>query len=101
MRDPVEPSDLALALHAGRVVRRQVTHEVVDAVAQLQREVGGGGAHQLAHVLHGRLALVAVVAFELAHGAFDCTGISSVIASIWACWRTEMTSSSPRIQARL
>ena len=39
----------------------------VDPVAQVRGEVGGGGAHQLAHVLHRGLALEAVGLLELAH----------------------------------
>ena len=73
--------------------------------------MGRGRAHQLAHVLHGGLAVEAVGALELAHaeprlprrayGAFDWTGISSVVASMRACSSTEIALSSPRIQARL
>ena len=74
--------------------------------------MGGRRARQLAHVLERRLALQAVGALVLAqcerrsrfaepHGAFACTGISSVIASIRACSSTEIAVSSPRIQARL
>ena len=39
-----------------------------DPVADLEREVRGGGAHQLAHVLDGRLARGAVGSLVLAHG---------------------------------
>src|SRR5215210_6752515 len=63
----LEPGDLPLALHAGRVIGRQATDQVGDPVAQVKREVRGGGAHQLAHVLERRLALVAVGSLELAH----------------------------------
>src|SRR5436853_567033 len=46
-----EPRDLALALDASGVVGRQRGDELRDPVAQLQREVRRGGAHELAHVL--------------------------------------------------
>src|SRR5215217_574774 len=54
--DLVEPGDLALALDPDRVALRQPLDPVPDAVAQLKREVRGGGAHQLAQVLHRGLA---------------------------------------------
>src|SRR6185436_8725917 len=51
--DALEAGDLALALEPGRVVGRKAADERGDAVAQLQREVRGRGAHELAHVLDG------------------------------------------------
>ena len=53
---PLTPSalqarDLALAFHARRVIGGQAGDQLGDAFAQLKREVGGGGAHQPAHVL--------------------------------------------------
>src|SRR3954447_14130912 len=65
---PVEPGDLPVALHTGWMLGRQAADQVLDPVAELQREVRGGGAHELAHVLHGGLALEAVGLLVLAHG---------------------------------
>src|SRR5690606_35641562 len=55
-RDLLEPRDLALALDARRVVLRQAGDEVADAVADLEREVGGRGPDELVDVLDGGLA---------------------------------------------
>jgi hypothetical protein len=66
-RDLVEARDLALALHARRVIGRQPVDQGSDAVTQVQGEVRGGGAHQLAHVVDGRLAVKAVGPLELTH----------------------------------
>ena len=70
-----------------------------------------GCAHQLAHVVDrglavagGRGARTRSFRAEItrrAYGAFDWTGISSVVASMRACSSTEIALSSPRIQARL
>ncbi len=53
------------------MVGRQAGDQRGDAIAQLQREVRRGGAHQLAHVLDGHLvrlaALQAIGIFGLAH----------------------------------
>ena len=54
--EALEPRDLALALDAGGVVGRQAGDQPRDALADLQREVRGRGAHQLADVLDGRPA---------------------------------------------
>src|SRR5215210_3321030 len=67
VRQLVEPSDLPLALDAGGMLGRQALNKVADAVAQLEREVGGGGPHQLAHILHCRLAAHATALLVLAH----------------------------------
>src|SRR6185437_11322322 len=68
-RDPVQPGDLALTLDPGRVVGRQLLDKGADAIAQLEREVGGGSAHQLAHVLnrHVVVGLEAIWMLGLAH----------------------------------
>jgi hypothetical protein len=52
----LQPGDLTLALDARRVGVRQPRHKALDPVAQLQGEVGSGGAHQLTHVLDGHIA---------------------------------------------
>ena len=65
-RELLEPSDLPLALEAGRMVGRQAVDQVSDPVANLQREVRGRRTHELPHVLNGRLALHAVATFEFA-----------------------------------
>jgi hypothetical protein len=49
------------------VVLRQRLDQLTDAVAQVQREVRGGGAHELADVLDRGLALHPVGSLELAH----------------------------------
>jgi hypothetical protein len=109
-RQPLEAGDLERALEPGGVIVREVADQVADPVAKLQGEVRRGGTAQLADVLDGRLAPIALGQLELAHavslsgphyGAFACTGISSVIWSMRACWRTEIVLSSPRIQTRL
>ena len=54
---------------AGRMVRREAGDQRPDPVAELEREVRRRRAHQLAHVLDGRLAAAAVWALVLAHRA--------------------------------
>src|SRR4051794_25812516 len=68
---PLEPGDLALALQSRGMVGGQPLDQPRDAVAQLQREVGGGGAHELAHVLDRDLPIgaEAVGVLGFAHGA--------------------------------
>jgi len=66
--DPVEAPQLALALHPHRVALGQRLDELSDPVAQVQSEVRGRGAHQLAHVLDRRLPVEAVGSLVLAHG---------------------------------
>src|SRR5581483_3077401 len=53
--DLLEARDLALPGAADLVVLRQPGDQLPDPVAKLEREVGGGGAHELVQVLHGRL----------------------------------------------
>src|SRR5262245_21476328 len=67
-RDLLEPGDLPLALDPGRVIGREAADQVLDAVAQLEGEVGGRRAHQLPHVLDSGLPLEPVGPFVLAHG---------------------------------
>src|SRR5450759_409499 len=68
----LQARDLALAFGARRVVLGQAGDQARDAVAQLQGEVRGGGAHQLAHVLDADLAVAlgkqAAGILGLAHG---------------------------------
>ena len=56
-RQALEARDLPLALDARGVVGRQAARSGADAVAQLQREVRGGGAHELADVVDGDLVV--------------------------------------------
>src|SRR3954471_14127893 len=67
--EPLEPRDLALALDAGRVIGGQRRDQLRDAGAQLEREVRGGGAHELAHVLDRDLVVGpgAIGMLRLAH----------------------------------
>src|SRR4051794_4358912 len=92
----LEARDLALALAAGRVVGGQRADELGDAVAQLQREVRGRGAHQLAHVLDGDLVVGsgALGVLGLAHWVV-ATGEISRRVSRWAWTAAEMACSSP------
>ena len=58
---PLKPRRSSLAISRSPSMRagcpgREVRDQGRDAVAQLQREMGRGGAHQLAHVLDGHLA---------------------------------------------
>src|SRR6266540_745701 len=48
-----EPLDVTLALDPRRVVRRQTVDQATDPVADLEREVRGGGPRERADVLHG------------------------------------------------
>jgi hypothetical protein len=55
--EPGQPLDLALALDAGGMILGQAGDQPRDPVADLQREVGGGGARELTDVLDGDLVL--------------------------------------------
>jgi hypothetical protein len=65
----LQARDLPCAFHPRRVPRGQVGDQPGYAFAQLQSEMGGGGAHQLAHVLHAHLVpgLLADGVLGLAH----------------------------------
>src|SRR3954465_4993862 len=76
VRELGQAADLALALDPGGVVGRQVTDEVADAVADLEREVRRRGAHQLAHVLDGGLAVGPLDSLVLAHPAAETTSVA-------------------------
>src|SRR3954462_14187146 len=98
--------DLLLAEPARRMVGVQRGDQPRDAVAQLQREVRRGGAHELADVVDGDVAREAVGMLGLAHGegvlegweARSLTGTISRSASIWDWTGTEKACSSPMIQ---
>ncbi len=104
----LQARDLALALDPRRMIGRQAADELGDPVAQLQREVGRRGAHELAHVGERDLVVraLAVGVLGLAHqrgatssrlpGSCSCT-ISSR-ASMRACAVTEIESVLPMIQ---
>ena len=92
---PLKPSrsqarDLALAFDARRVAGGQAGDQVRDAVAQLQREVGRRGAHQLAHVLDGHLA-GALLALH-ARGSSAWLNSGSVWRSVCSLCATEGSS---------
>src|ERR1700709_446521 len=88
--------DLALAFQSGRVLGRQRLDQAADAVADLQREVGGGGAGEGADVLRrdrlgpgqqlGGLGLAPSPPPILASSASSLTS---------ACWFTSIASWSP------
>ncbi len=50
---PVQPRDLLLPQRPRRIVGTQRRDQLADPVAELQGEVGGGGAHELADVVDG------------------------------------------------
>src|SRR5579884_2612735 len=79
----VQARDLALPLDPRRMVWRQVADQRPDAVTQLQREVGGGGAHQLADVVDRDLSTVAkaVGMLGLAHCRCCGTGLCVISAA--------------------
>ena len=58
---------LALAQDTGGMPVRETRDQRANAVADLEREVRGGGAHQLMDVLDGRLAVEATGLLVLAH----------------------------------
>jgi hypothetical protein len=78
--DAVEPHDLPLALDPRRVLEWKSANQRADPFSQLQREVRGRRAHQLAHVLDCDLVLSsqAVWMFGLTHfwGAWGTTSRS-------------------------
>ena len=67
--DHVEAADLALALHARRMVWGQALDQGLNAVSKLKGEVRRRGAGELAHVLDAGLALKPVRLLELTHTA--------------------------------
>ena len=110
-RDLVETSDLSVSEQAGRVVSRKTGDQGAYPVSQVYREVGRGGAHQLAYVLDRGLALEASRLLVLAHplkptepttyGTPACTGMSCATWSRRAWAFTDTWDESPRIQMRL
>src|SRR5262249_42256445 len=60
--EALKARDLAFAFEARGMVRRQAVDQLHDAVSQLQREMGGRCAHQLAHVLDRDLVLALLAA---------------------------------------
>ena len=106
-RDLIEPCDLALALDAGGVVLRQALRSACGcgcaAAARSEgstRPSAGARPRPWARARSG-LGVRTRTCGPRSYGAFAWTGISSVIASTWACSSTETASSSPRTQARL
>src|SRR5205085_12156051 len=92
-RDPVQPWDLTLAFDPGGMLGGQAADQGPDPLAQLEREVRGGGAHQLAHVLDGDLVvgLESIWMLGLAHFC----GTTSRRLSISAWTETEIVLGSP------
>jgi hypothetical protein len=90
VREPVEARDLALALDPGRVARWQVTDQRSYPLTQLESEVGGRGAHQLADVVDRDLSArpQTIWMLGLAHRLGPCeeelTGWGSRSASTFA-----------------
>ncbi len=50
-RDPVKTRDLTLSLDTGRVPGGETADQGPDSLSELEREVRGGGTHQLAYIL--------------------------------------------------
>src|SRR4029450_9876597 len=94
-----EARDLALALDARGMVLGELGDEARDAVAQLQREVRGGGAEEHAHLPAGDLPPDAVGMLGLAHGSWPWegsdTGSISRSSSRRACAVGPSARSSP------
>ena len=94
--DPVQSHDLPFTLDPGRMIGRESTNQRADAFPQLKREVGGGGAHQLADVLdRDRMALTQAVGML---GLTHFCGTTSSRLSIWAWTATEIAEVSPITQ---
>ena len=85
-----------------RVVGRQRLDQAADPVADLQREVGGGGAGEGADVLGGDLVAPAeqLGVLGLAHSSPPILA-SSASSSTSACWFTSIASWSPITQTWL
>src|SRR3954469_16132849 len=90
--------DLPLPLDPRRVFGGQRADQPPDPIADLEGEVGGGGAGQRPHVLDRHLVLgrEQLGSLRLAHG-FPRGPIfaSSARSSIAACWLTLIASWSP------
>jgi hypothetical protein len=76
--EPLQARDLPFAFAARGMSVGQAGDQTRNAVTQLQREMGGGSAHQLAHVLdaHSAIALPAQAGriLSLAQGAVVWVG---------------------------
>jgi hypothetical protein len=94
--ETVQASDLPLALDPRRVLGREVADQGAEPLADLEREVRGGGSHQLAHVVNCDLAARAQAIGVLSAAHFWGTASSS--ESTWACTATEIAFVSPMIQ---
>ncbi len=99
--EPREAGDLELPETARRVVGRQVLDEPGDPVAQLEREVRGRGAHELAHVVdrHPVAGVAAGGELGFAHGVFSVVSgmiSSSVSSRAWSLG--DMARASPTSQ---
>lgn len=82
-----QAGDLAFPFHLCRVSGGKVRDQLRDAFAQLQCEVGGGGAHQLAHILHRHLVtwLCADRVLGLAHffgSGNEVVGVVTVLVGV-------------------
>src|SRR5215207_11279905 len=92
----LEAGDLTLAFAPGGVLGRQRLDQAADAVADLQREVGGGGAGEGADVLRRdplRLGQQLRV-LGLAHSLPPILASSASLLTS-ACWFTSIASWSP------
>src|SRR5436190_17005315 len=78
---PVQTGDLALALYPRRVSDRQPADQLGDPVAQLEREVRSGGAHELTYVVDRDLvvALEAGGILGFAHGVVVVVVVVGVV----------------------
>src|SRR5690348_13458066 len=84
---PLELGDLPLAFASSRVVCRQRLDQAPDPVPHLQREVGGGGTGEDAHVLDRHVVRRRQQPWALGLAHFSPPILaSSASASISACW---------------
>src|SRR5258707_1156832 len=91
-----EAGDRALAFESGGVLGRQRLDQAADTVADLEREVRGGGAGQGADVLRRDLMRLGqqLGALGLAHRSPPILA-SSASSLTSACWFTSIASWSP------
>src|SRR6266540_3284868 len=102
-----EPLDVTLALDPRRVVRRQTVDQATDPVADLEREVRGGGPRERADVLHGdpMVGSHAIGALGFAHRRSQVVAL--MVSSAWtapaslagrrfSCWCRNLPAPPPR-----
>ena len=103
LRELLETRHAALGLDANRIVLRQIPDQAPEAIAKLEREVGGGRADELADVVgcDGVTRSEALGQFGAAHTPRPCrlTRAISLSESIFAWTAVLIADSSPISQA--